>query len=332
MTKEKAVSLQQNRPLDAIVLGRAGVDLYAQESNTDMVSVSGFNKFVGGSAANIAIAISKLGGKVGFIGCISSDSFGDYVNDYMRSAGIDLSGMITTTTHKSRTSVAFTEMKPDHCNVLMYRNHASDLMLEPEHISEKYIASAKVLVVTGTALAKSPSREATLLAIDYARRNSTLIILDLDYRPYSWRTELDSSIYYGVVSRYSDIIVGNKEEFNILKKVAGQSIAESNSFVEHFMTSNTKVIVVKSGNSGCTVYQKDGYIFHQDIFKVHTRKPFGSGDAFLGALIWTLIKEDNLEKGVRNGSAAAAINVSSNNCTESMPNEKQLSEFIKSYT
>ena len=64
MTK---IALQQDRKLDAIVLGRAGVDLYARESNTDMADITGFNKFVGGSAANIAVAINRLGGKVGFI-------------------------------------------------------------------------------------------------------------------------------------------------------------------------------------------------------------------------------------------------------------------------
>ena len=80
MTK---IAIEHDRQLDAIVLGRAGVDLYARELNTDIQDISGFNKFVGGSAANIAVAVNKLGGKVGFIGCVAKDSFGDYVKHYM---------------------------------------------------------------------------------------------------------------------------------------------------------------------------------------------------------------------------------------------------------
>lgn len=53
------IALETNRPLDAIVLGRAGVDLYAREAKTDMADISGFNKFVGGSAANIAVGIAS---------------------------------------------------------------------------------------------------------------------------------------------------------------------------------------------------------------------------------------------------------------------------------
>ena len=60
-----------NRSLDVICLGRAGVDLYAREANTDMNEVSGFNKFVGGSPANIAVAVAKQGGRPGLISGVS---------------------------------------------------------------------------------------------------------------------------------------------------------------------------------------------------------------------------------------------------------------------
>ena len=51
----------QKRPLDVISLGRAGVDLYARETNTDMNEVTGFNKYVGGSPANISVAVARQG-------------------------------------------------------------------------------------------------------------------------------------------------------------------------------------------------------------------------------------------------------------------------------
>ena len=45
------VNFLQDRELDAIVLGRAGVDLYAREANTDIAEVTGFDKYVGGLLA-----------------------------------------------------------------------------------------------------------------------------------------------------------------------------------------------------------------------------------------------------------------------------------------
>ncbi|MBR9786996.1 MAG: 5-dehydro-2-deoxygluconokinase [Vibrionaceae bacterium] len=322
------IALQQDRPLDAIVLGRAGVDLYAREPGTDMADISGFNKFVGGSAANIAVAISKLGGKVGFIGCVAGDAFGDYVKGYMSEQGINLKGMMTDDSG-SRTSVAFTEMKPSDCTVLIYRNKASDLTIKPEDISPEYIASAKVLVVTGTALSESPSREATILAMQHARRSNTLVVLDVDYRPYSWRTDTDASIYYGIASSLADIVIGNREEFDMMETVIAPGNQDDDATAERFLSDNTQIVVIKAGEFGSKVYCRDGTKFSQGIFRVEVNKPFGSGDSFAGGLLWTLVNGGTLEEGVRNGSAAAAINVSGDSCTEAMPTREQLFAFIE---
>lgn len=325
MTK---IALQQDRELDAIVLGRAGVDLYARESGTDMADISGFNKFVGGSAANIAVAVSKLGGKVGFIGCVAEDAFGNYVKQYMSGQGINLDGM-NTDASGTRTSVAFTEMKPKDCTVIIYRNNASDLTIKPEEIDPKYIAQAKVLVVTGTALSESPSREATLIAMQHARRSNTLVVLDVDYRPYSWRTDTDASIYYGIAAGLSDIVIGNREEFDMMETVLAPGNRDDDQTAQRFLCENTQIVVIKAGEFGSKVYCRDGYRFEQGIFRVEANKPFGSGDSFAGGLIWTLTHGGSLEEGIRNGTAAAAINVSGDSCTEAMPTKEQLFDFIE---
>lgn len=325
MTK---IALHQGRPLDAIVLGRAGVDLYAREPNTDIADISGFNKFVGGSAANIAVAISKLGGQTGFIGCVADDAFGDYVKGYMNEQGINLDGMLTDASG-SRTSVAFTEMKPTDCNVLIYRNNASDLTIRPEDVDPAYIASSKVLVVTGTALSESPSREATILAMQHARRSNTLVVLDVDYRPYSWRTDVDASIYYGIAAGLSDIVIGNREEFDMMETVLAPGNTDDEATSKRFLTDNTQVVIIKAGEFGSKIYCRDGTHFSQGIFPVEVNKPFGSGDSFAGGLIWTLVNGGSLEEGVRNGSAAAAMNVSGDSCTEAMPTKAELYNFIE---
>ncbi|GAL15780.1 5-keto-2-deoxygluconokinase [Vibrio astriarenae] len=115
-------------------------------------------------------------------------------------------------------------MKPKDCTVIIYRNNASDLTIKPEEIDPDYIAKSKVLVVTGTALSESPSREATLIAMQHARRSNTLVVLDVDYRPYSWRTDTDASIYYGIAAGLSDIVIGNREEFDMMETVLARVI------------------------------------------------------------------------------------------------------------
>jgi len=317
----------QDRKLDAIVLGRAGVDLYAREANTDIADISGFDKYVGGSAANIAVAINRLGANVGFIGCVADDSFGRYVQGYMENQGINLDGMMVDSSG-SRTSVAFTEMKASNCDVLIYRNNASDLTLKTEQIDPEYIGNSKTLIVTGTALSQSPSREATLLAMQYARSSGTLVILDVDYRPKTWRTDVDASIYYGIAASLADIVIGNREEFDMMETVVAPGNKNDDETAVRFLTENTQIVIIKAGELGSRVYSKDGHKFEQGIYRVKANKPFGAGDSFAGALIWTLLNGGTLEKGVSNGSAAAAINVSGTTCTEAMPTQQELESFI----
>ncbi|MFC5077477.1 5-dehydro-2-deoxygluconokinase [Vibrio thalassae] len=324
----KTLDVVSDRYMDAIVLGRAGVDLYSAESGTSMDKVAGFRKFVGGSAANIAIAMSKLGKNVGMISCVSDDPFGKYVLAYLGSNGIDLRGISLDDTG-SRTSVAFTEMKPGDCSVLIYRNDASDLTIKPEDIDVDYIANSKVLVVTGTALSKSPSREAALLAMQYARQHNTLVVLDLDYRPYSWRHKADAALYYQLAVGLSDIIIGNREEFNVMESLMRSDNKDDDVTAKLVLQhQHVQIVVVKAGELGCKVYCRDGTRFEQGIFRVKVNKPFGAGDAFAGALLSHLIAGGALEEGVRLGSGAAAINVASDNCTEAMPTLDELTSFI----
>jgi len=53
-------------------------------------------------------------------------------------------------------------------NLIMYRNKAADLSLDVSDIDEEYIKLSKLLFISGTALAASPSREAVLKAVELA--------------------------------------------------------------------------------------------------------------------------------------------------------------------
>ena len=302
------LNIPTNRPIDAICLGRAGVDLYAHEANTDMADVSGFAKYVGGASANIAVALAKLGAKPGWISCVSDDGLGRYVCSYLDRMGVDLQG-IKVDSSGSRTSLAITEMKPSCCEVVIYRNNAADLTLKGSQIDPDYIAAAKVLIVTGTALSASPSREATLLAIDYARGAGTLVILDLDYRAYSWNSPEDSALYYQLAASRSDIVLGNREEFDVVEYLVDRGNRDDDKTAVRYLQGATQVLIIKAGELGCKIYRRNGECFAHGIFPVTSKKPFGAGDSFIAALVYALLYGHGLHKGVTMGSAAAAINV-----------------------
>ena len=246
---------------------------------------------------------------------------------YLEGFGVDLRG-VKVDDSGSRTSLAVCEMKPSGGDVVIYRNNAADLTIVPEEMNPDYIASAKILVVTGTALCASPSREATFAAIEYARAAGTIVALDLDYRAYSWNSPAESAVYYRQAAQLSDILIGNREEFDVLETLLAPGNKDDDATAKRFLTGATQIILLKAGELGSKVYTREGEYFEQGIFPVDVQKPFGSGDSYAGTTLLALIRGKSLREAVKMGSAAAAINVSSDTCTEAMPTSEELSAFI----
>lgn len=319
-----------SRPIDALCLGRAGVDLYAREHNTAMGDVSGFEKFVGGSPANIAVAMSRLGASVGMIGMVSSDSLGAYVRQYLRSEGVAVEGL-SSTADGSRTSLAVTEMRPDDCEVVIYRNNAADLALAAEDIDAQMIANARLLIVSGTALCQSPSREAVYAALMAAEQAGTTVLLDLDYRAYNWRNLQEASTCYRMAARFATMVVGNREEFEVL----GAPVEQGDDAIAKSLLDGpgaTRVVFVKAGSEGSKVYCDKDAPIEQGVFTVQAKKPFGAGDAYAGAICAGLLAGLPLAECVKRGSAAAAIVVAGESCSAASPTEAELQSFISQHS
>ncbi len=139
----KYFETQEARPLDLICLGRVAIDFNpawsdaVKEDFKPLKKVHYFEKFVGGSPANIAVGVNRHGLKTGFIGTVSDDAFGDFVIEYFEERGIDTSH-ITRAKNGEKLGLTFTEMaSPVDSSILMYRNKAADLQLETGDIDEE---------------------------------------------------------------------------------------------------------------------------------------------------------------------------------------------------
>ncbi len=318
------------RATDLICLGRAGVDLYAQQEGMPLEQVRGFRKSVGGSPANVATGAARLGLRVAMVSVVSDDGFGRYVRQFLADNAVDVRGLRTDNSG-SLNSVAFTEMRPEDCKVIIYRRNAADLQLRVADIDREAIADARALLITGTALSASPSREAALHAMRLARQAGTVVVLDLDYRPYGWSGADEASVTLGLACTLSDMVIGNREEFAVLGDAESSGAPGADPLARALVRDTAQAVVVKDGPRGCRVYLRDGAVIEQGIFPVRSRKPFGSGDAFAAALLWALIGGRPWQEAVRWGAAAAAINVSGDACAEAMPTLPQLRAFVEAH-
>ncbi|MFC4303804.1 5-dehydro-2-deoxygluconokinase [Cohnella boryungensis] len=325
------VTFPTDKPLDFVAIGRLCIDLNANEINRPMEETMTFTKYVGGSPANIAIGMSRLDMKSAFIGKVADDQMGRFIVQYLNNNGIGTSGVLTDRTG-AVTGLAFTEIKsPEDCSILMYRDNAADLKLEPGEVDESLIASSKALLVSGTALAKSPSREAVLLALRYARKHGTKVIFDIDYRPYTWTNPQETAIYYHAAAEKSDIIIGTREEFDMLEQFDGNDQRSDQVTASQWFGHHAEIVVIKHGKEGSIAYAKDGSSHRGSIFPAKVIKTFGAGDSYAAGFIYGLMQGWEISRSMEFGSACASIVISSHSCSDAMPRREQVEQFMRQF-
>ena len=318
-------TFNNKKELDVIAIGRACIDLNANEYNMPMEETMTFTKYVGGSPANVAIGRAKLGLNVGFIGKLADDQHGRFIEKYMREVGVDTSNMVTDK-EGHKTGLAFTEiLSPDECSILMYRDDVADLYLEPSEVNEDYIKRAKILLVSGTALAKSPSREAVLKSVSLAKKHGVKIVFELDYRPYTWQSPEETAVYYTLVAEQSDIVIGTRDEFDVMENIQGGDNSET---IKTLFNHSADLVVIKHGVEGSYAYAKTGEVFRAQAYKTNVLKTFGAGDSYASAFLYALVSGKNIETALKYGSASASIVVSKLSSSDALPVASEIEQLI----
>jgi len=324
----KYIEFDMTKPLDFIPIGRVAIDFNPTDMYMPLSESANFNKYVGGSPANIAVGLARLGCKVGFIGCVSADQFGDFVTNYFDKEGIDTSH-ITRAKNGEKLGLTFTEiLSKEKSSILMYRDQVADFCLEPADVDEQYIASAKAIVISGTALAQSPSREACLKAVMLAKKNNVRIIFDIDYREYTWKSMDEIAVYYSLVAQNADIIMGSREEFDLTEGIVGVKDSDPDS-AKYWQSFGASICVIKHGKEGSTAYTNDGKFYTIKPFPAVKLKGFGGGDGYGSSFLYSLLQGKEIIDCLEFGSASASILISAHSCSDAMPSAAQVEQFIK---
>ena len=155
---------QVNQPFDVLAIGRSGVDIYPLQIGVGLEQVESFGKFLGGSAANVAVAAARLGNSAALVSGVGDDPFGRFVRAELARLGVD--NRYVTVHDEYPTPVTFCEIfPPDDFPLYFYRKpSAPDLQIPPEEIDTDAVRAARLYWSTVTGLSEEPSRSAHFAA------------------------------------------------------------------------------------------------------------------------------------------------------------------------
>ncbi|MGB0608866.1 MAG: 5-dehydro-2-deoxygluconokinase [Paracoccaceae bacterium] len=305
-----------------VIIGRAGMDFYPDPPGTKTEEASMFFAALGGSSANIGVAINRHGGRSALVTCVSDDAIGRYCLNQLDHYGIERHH-VRSVGGEARNSLAVVESRTEDHQSIIYRNGAADFEMGLEDVEPVDYSAYSALITTGTVLAAEPSRSASFRAFELAKAAGLPLIFDLDYRPYSWPSPQVASQTYSRAADYFDIVIGNDVEFGFMAGSYEKGLEKARDLAK----TTAQIVIYKMGEKGAITLTPDGE-FRTGIYPVKALKPTGAGDSFMGGFIAALAAGRDLHDAVLRGSASAAIVVSKVGCAPAMPNTAELEAFL----
>ena len=310
-------------PLDVLAMGRSGVDVYPLQIGIGLEDVETFGKYLGGSAANVAVAAARLGHRVALVTGVGDDPFGRFVRRALRDLGVDDRLVVVDPEHP--TPVTFCEIfPPDDFPLYFYRRPtAPDLQVRPGDLDLDAVRDARLFWATVTGLSEEPSRSAHHAAwAARGRRRHT--VLDLDYRPMFWSSPEEATAQVRAALPHVTVAVGNREECAV---ATGET--DPDRAAEALLAAGVELAVVKQGPRGVLGRTADERVLVPPV-PVDVVNGLGAGDAFGGSLCDGLLAGLPLEQTLRNANAAGAIVASRLECSTAMPTAPEVAALLAS--
>jgi 5-dehydro-2-deoxygluconokinase len=308
---------------DLVAMGRISADIYPLQSGVGLEDVRTFQKFLGGSATNVAVATARYGRRAALITRTGRDPFGRYVRAEAARLGVD--PVFITEVDGPPTPVTFCEVfPPDDFPLYFYRYPiAPDLMIEADELPVEAVREARIFWATVTGLSQEPSRTAHFAAWE-ARSRRRHTVLDLDYRPMFWPHPNEAGAQVAKALEHVTVAVGNREECEV---AVGET--EPQRAADALLERGVELAIVKQGPKGVLAATRDERV-EVPPFPVEVVNGLGAGDAFGGALCHGLLSGWDLRRILEFANVAGAIVASRLECSTAMPTEAEVEQHLAS--
>lgn len=288
-----------------------------------------FEKNPGGAPANVLAFLSKMGMDTAFIGKVGNDMFGEALKGVLDSVGIGTEGIVLS--KDFNTTLAFVELDEHGDRSFSFvRRHGADKMLTPAEIDLNMLEHTRFFHFGGVTLTDEPARSATLFAAEKAKAGGAVVSYDPNYRPLLWDTDARAVLSRGLA--LADIVKVSDEECRLLSGL--DSLEEGSALL--MKQYGIRLMFVTLGPKGSACRFGDSYR-QQQTFDVKTIDTTGAGDAFMGAMLYCLIKSektlkeltiDDIDRYMRFANAAGSLVTTRKGAILSMPTLDEINRLL----
>ncbi|KAA8544530.1 hypothetical protein F0562_022542 [Nyssa sinensis] len=268
-----------------VCFGEMLIDFVPDTSGVSLAESMGFIKAPGGAPANVACAITKIGGNSAFIGKVGDDEFGHMLVDILKKNGVKSEGVCFD--DHARTALAFVTLKKNgEREFMFYRNPSADMLLKESELNMGLIKQAKIFHYGSISLISEPCRSAHMAAMKAAKGAGILLSYDPNVRLPLWPSAQAARDGINSIWHEADMIKVSDDEVAFLT----QKDAANEDVVLSLWHDRLKLLIVTDGEKGCRYFTKN-FKGRASGFSVNTVDTTGAGDSFVGALLFSISKD-----------------------------------------
>lgn len=298
-----------------LCIGEILIDMIGTYQN----NVVNYERNAGGAPFNVACAIHKFGGDVGFIGSVGDDIFGRYLKDFAEQIGF--SNCNIHIDEKKNTTLAFVEIDvTGERSFSFFRNDTADAYLPI--LSKDWIIKTDIVHIGSLMLSNSYGMQYALDVIHLAKKYHKLVSFDINYRSDVFKNEEEALQCYKKIIEYVDILKISEEEINIFNQEYIDSLKDT-------------LVCISRGSKGSKwCYQgKSGCVPTISIIPIDTT---GAGDAFYAGVLTKLNKstkedwtENFLTEALKFANVCGSLNTLGRGAIANLPSLDTILEYLK---
>jgi len=278
------------------VVGHTALDYIVNVENiagkNESSPVIDYEEYPGGGAANIAVAIAKLGGKSQLISPVGTDFSSSGYEKLLLEAGIDLSRLYNIEDRKISKAFIFTDREDNQTTYFYWGASSKFKDLEPAPADFVHLATAdcvynaKIAQISGF-VSFDPGQD----LVTYSKENLKTILA------------------------HTDILFANRHEIRRVSEMTGMSFSELRAMID--------VIIVTYDAEGSRIY-RGSEEWAIPVVSVKALDPTGAGDAYRAGFLLAYIRGYSLPTCGKIGSTVASFAVQTKGCQTSLPTWEEM--------
>ncbi|MEZ4991393.1 MAG: PfkB family carbohydrate kinase [Saprospiraceae bacterium] len=279
------MTLRRQRNVDILSTGELLIDFISTDFTDNLDEASNFKRIPGGSPANLAMNMARLGNNATLVASVGNDDMGHYLSRYVESQGVDIRQMYRV---NSPTTLILVTRSQQVSNFEAYRG--ADQHITSEQFPDRLLHDISIFHTTCFGLSRDPARSSILAAAAKAQAHGAQLSLDANYAAKIWP---DRPAAQQIVEQYAGWGALIKISEVDWERLYDHPLEKPQEAALHFIGMGAQAVCVTLGAEGCYVASKEQSHF-VEARKVEVKDTTGAGDAFWSGFLTAWLDDYDL--------------------------------------